>query len=120
MKTTVIKSLFLAIIPLVLFGCGKDSTDDSKKVTSKSFSENGYIPNTLHVTRFEGTYAITGIIKRGKHLTAIINKKIVSSGTELDPGVVLTKITPTYVVISFGNSEYLIRPTEIQKKINMH
>ena len=120
MKNLMIKRVLIGVALLALFGCGDDSKEVTEKVSSNSFSPNGKIPNTLTVTRFEGKYKITGILKKGSRFIAIINGKMVTAGTELDPGVVLIKIDPTYATISFGNAEFLIRPTEIQNSLNTH
>jgi hypothetical protein len=120
MKNLMLKKVLVGVALLALFGCGDDSKDSGLKVSSNSFSPNGKIPNTLTVTRFDGKYKITGILKKGNRLIAIINEKMVTAGTELDPGVVLISIQPTYAIISFGNAKFLIRPTEIQNKLNTH
>jgi len=104
--------LFGGVIVLLLSGCEKKRGVASHKITGSSPSSTGEIPNTLTVTRFSGTYTITGIATKKDCLVAIINGKMLREGAELDPGVVLSEVHPSYVVITFGNSRYIIKPSK--------
>jgi len=112
-NSSIFKSfLFLGVVVLLLLGCERKPDVVSHKITGSSPSSTGKIPNTLTVTRFSGTYTITGIATKKGFLVAIINGKMVREGAELDPGVVLSEVHPSYVVITFGSSRYIIKPNK--------
>ncbi len=101
-------ALLIATVSLFMVGCGgRDSTTDMNS-----------LPDTLKVKKLSKTYVITGIGERGTNRVAIINDEVVTLGMELDPGVVLKDIQLTYAVIIHGNSEYLIRPENIQNELD--
>ena len=101
-------TLLIASISLFMVGCG--GRDSKTNMNS--------LPDTLKVKQLSKTYVITGIGERGTNRVAIINDEVVTLGMELDPGVVLKDIQLTYAVIIHGNSEYLIRPENIQNELD--
>ncbi len=64
------------------------------------------------------TYVITGIGISDTKKVAIINGVAITSGKEIGPGVVLKDVQPTYAVIVHGNTEYLLRPENIQSELD--
>ena len=101
-------ALLIATVSLFMAGCGGWGSE--KNLNS--------LPDTLKVKKLSKTYVITGIGERGTNRVAIINDEVVTLGMELDPGVVLKDIQLTYAVIVHGNSEYLIRPENIQNELD--
>jgi hypothetical protein len=99
---------------LLLCSCADDS--------GQKMPEDGTIPaivnNTLKIRKAKKTYVITGIGSSGTNKVAIINNEILTPGKEIDPGVVLLDIQPTYAVIGHGNSKYLLRPEDIQAELD--
>lgn len=55
-------------------------------------------------------YTINGFGNGSKQDVAIINGKFTTVGAELDKGVVVKKITPTYVEISYEGNHYRLHP----------
>lgn len=109
MKLKTLKTVPLfAIIPLLMASCGNQ--EPTKDLNS--------LPNTLEVKHLSKTYVITGIGLRRTKKVAIINDEVVTLGMELDPGVVLKDIQPTYAVILHGNTEHLLRPENIQEELD--
>jgi len=110
------KFLLLATIPLLLSGCGKKESPEGTESPQDSALEA--LPDTLKIKKCPNTYIITGIGSSGVQNAAIINNQLLTPGTEIDPGVVLSKIYPTYVIIIHENTEYLIRPEDIQNELD--
>ncbi len=108
------QALIIACIPLFLASCGgdasKEAPNDGKAPTA--------LPNTLKVKRLSKTYVITGIGLRGSNKVAIINSQVVTPGMEVDPGVVLEDVQPTYAIILVGNTKHLLRPEGIQTEMD--
>jgi len=102
--------LLLMGIPLLIASCGGEPPEAGSTPSS--------LPNILKVKRISKTYVISGIGTRGSNTVAIINDQVVKPGMELDPGVVLKDVRPTYATILFGNTEYLIRPENIQSEMD--
>lgn len=101
-------TLLVAAIALFMAGCGGRASETSMDS----------LPDTLKVKQLSKTYIITGIGERGTNRVAIINDEVVTPGMELDPGVVLKDIQLTYAVILHGNTEYLLRPENIQNELD--
>ncbi len=102
--------LLLMGIPLLIASCGGEPPDTG--------STPATLPNILKVKRISKTYVISGIGTSGSNTVAIINDQVVTPGMELDPGVVLKDVQPTYATILFGNKEYQIRPENIQSEMD--
>ena len=102
------KALLLATILLFMVGCGGKDAGKNRDT----------LPDTLKVKQLSKTYVITGIGVGGTNKVAIINDDVVTPGSELDPGVVLKDVHPTYAVILHGNTEHLIRPENIQNELD--
>jgi uncharacterized lipoprotein YajG len=107
------KSCVLAIILLLLSGCSEQETTliEPGTVPKK-------LPSTLKINRKSATYVITGIGLSGNNKVAIINNEVVVPGAEVGNGVVLKDIQPTYVTLLSGNSQYHIRPEDIQNQLD--
>lgn len=107
---------------LLLQGCGKDSDPDGQASAQSSSATDpaalAVLPSSLKIDREEKTYVITGIGLRGSNTVAIINGSVVIPGEEIDPGVVLEEIQPTYAIIRAGQTKYLIRPEDIQRELD--
>ncbi len=114
------KALAIAAIPLLLQGCGdkpKASAPPEPQAANPAAPPK-VLPSTLKVKRQSKTYLITGIGMGGTNSVAIINDQVVTPGMEIDSGVVLKEIHPTYATIAIGNSEYLLRPESIQNELD--
>ena len=101
-------TLLISVITLLMAGCGGTGSEGNLDT----------LPDTLKVKQLSKTYVITGIGLRGSNKVAIINDVVVTPGMELDPGVVLKDVQPTYAVILHGNTEHLLRPENIQSELN--
>jgi len=114
------KALLIAAIPLLLSGCGEKRQEPPPTAVPKAepTAPPKVLPSTLKVKRQSKTYVITGIGMGGTNSVAIINDKVVTPGMEIDPGVVLREVHPTYATIAIGNSEYLLRPKDIQNELD--
>lgn len=110
----------IAILSLFLSGCGGDAQDvlATQNKKSRSAVSTETLPSMLKVKRAEKTYVVTGLAKSGTRKIAIINGKNILSGEEIDPGVLLKDVQPTYAIILVGGTEHLIRPEAIQKKMD--
>lgn len=110
MKMKTVKNvLLIAFIPLLITGCGGDP---DMGTTPNS------LPSTFKIKRLSKTYIITGLGLKGTNKVAIINNQMVSPGMELDPGVILKDVQPTYAVILHGGVEHLLRPEDIQRELD--
>jgi hypothetical protein len=107
------KSCLLAVIPLLLSGCAEQETTTIDPGTVPKT-----LPTTLKIKRKSATYVITGIGLSGNNKVAIINNEVVVPGAEVGKGVVLKDIQPTYVTLLSGNSQYHLRPENIQKELD--
>ncbi|HEY5652776.1 MAG TPA: hypothetical protein VIR63_00190 [Pontiella sp.] len=66
----------------------------------------------------QGTaYTISGLGVSGSDCFAIINKQVLRVGTEIAPGVILQEVRHTYAVFNVGGTLHLIRPEDIQSKL---
>ena len=106
---TMKNALLIAVIPLLIAGCGGDP--DTGTTTNS-------LPNTFKIKQLSKTYTITGLGLKGTNKVAIINDQMVTPGTELDPGVMLKDVQPTYAVILHGGVEHLLRPEDIQRNLD--
>lgn len=106
--------LLAAGICLFTASCGNDTQQEEPLTESQA---PAVLPDTLKVKRFSKTYVITGIGVRGTNSVAIINNQILSQGEEIDPGVILKNIYPTYACIVHENKEHLLRPENIQNEM---
>ena len=61
-----------------------------------------------------GKFKLNGFGKKDGKSMAIINGKLVTVGMELDPGVIVKKITDTYVEISVEGSRYRLYSASLQ------
>ncbi|MCK4564072.1 MAG: hypothetical protein KAU94_05315 [Verrucomicrobia bacterium] len=111
---TLRNALLIAGIPLLIVGCGGEAPDAG--ATPDSLPNT--LPDTLKVKRLSKTYVITGIGLSDTKKVAIINGVAITSRKEIDPGVVLKDVQPTYAVILHGNTEHLLRPENIQTKLD--
>ncbi len=62
--------------------------------------------------KFTERFTLNGLAKRGDQNIAIINGNVASIGTEVEPGVVVEKITVSYVDLSFEGKRYRLSPPE--------
>lgn len=109
---TLRNALLVAAIPLFIAGCGGKAPDGAEGAAPSA------LPDTLKIKRLSKTYVITGIGLRGTNKVAIINDQIVIPGMEIDPGVVLKDVQPTYAIILHGNTKHLLRPENIQNELD--
>ena len=107
---TLRNALLIAGIPLLIAGCGGEAPDAGATPDT--------LPDTLKIKRSSKTYVITGIGLSDTKKVAIINGVAITSGKEIDPGVLLKDVQPTYAVILQGNTEHLLRPENIQTKLD--
>ncbi len=105
---TVKKTVLVALIPLLLSGCGGNDGNGSVD----------QLPNTLKVDRKSKTYIITGIGLSDTKKVAIINDVAITVGDEIDDGVLLKDVQATYVVVLVGATEYRLRPENIQNELD--
>ena len=63
---------------------------------------------------FTQRFTLNGLGKRGDQSIAIINGEIASIGTELEPGVVVEKITDSHVDLLFEGKRYRLYPQVTQ------
>ena len=114
-----IKKVLITLgIALLLAGCGDTPPDEPQASERKPSAIPKLLPDTLKVKRSSKTYVITGIGLGGSNKVAIINNKVIKRGMEIDPGVVLKDVQSTYATIRFGNTDYLIRPENIQSELD--
>jgi len=106
--------LFFVGISLLIASCG----DDTPKEVLKEGETPVALPDTLKVKRLSKTYVITGIGLSNSNKVAIINNQVVMPGIEIDPGVVLEDVQPTYAIILVGNTKHLLRPEGIQHELD--
>lgn len=111
-----ISKIFLILgATLLLAGCGQKGEQEQSL-------EPGEVPavlsDTLQVKRSSKTYVINGIGISGSNTVAIINNEVVVPGAELDPGVELESIHPTYASILIDGRKHMIRPESIQKELD--
>jgi len=106
--------LLFAGISLLVASCG----DNTPKEELKEGKTPAALPNTLKVKRLSKTYVITGIGLSNSNKVAIINNQIVTMGMEIDPGVVLEDVQPTYAIILVENTKHLLRPEGIQSELD--
>jgi hypothetical protein len=107
------KASLIAVIPLILSGCGKQ-----KPVAIEPGAIPETLPTTLKIKQKSAAYVITGIGLSGSNKVAIINDEVVVPGKEVGEGVVLKDINPTYVTLLSGNTEYHLRPESIQNELD--
>jgi len=107
-------ALLMAGISLVIASCGGDAPPEIVD-TGKTPLD---LPDTLKVKRLSKTYVITGIGVSGSNSVAIINNQVLTPGMEIDPGVILKNVQPTYATIAHGNTDHLLRPKNIQNEMN--
>lgn len=114
------KALVFACTSLLLAGCGdrQKETPPETVQAQTSFAMPTVLPNILKVKRLSKTYVITGIGLSGTNKVAIINNQVLKPGMEVDPGVVLKDIQPTYAIIVVGNTQHLLRPEDIQRELD--
>jgi hypothetical protein len=112
MKKIIQKTLLTAGIALLLASCGEKAPGST---TSSSLDS---LPDTLKIKRLSKTYVITGIGVSGSNRVAIINDQVVTPGIEIDSGVVIKEIHPTYATLNVGGKEHLLRPEDIQRKLD--
>jgi len=105
---TIKKTALVALIPLLLSGCGGNDGNGSMD----------HLPNTLKVDRKSKTYIITGIGLSDTKKVALINDVAITVGDEIDTGVLLKDVQATYVVVLVGATEYRLRPESIQKELD--
>lgn len=122
MNAKALQKQVLAVICASLFlaGCGKrpeETPQDAVQVQPPSKTPT-VLPNILKVKRDSKTYVITGIGLSGTNKVAIINNQVLKPGKEIDPGVVLKDVQPTYAIIVVGNTQHLIRPEDIQRELD--
>jgi hypothetical protein len=98
-------------------GCGRKSADADGR-TAGDKSTPAVLPSILKIKRESKTYVITGIGLKGSTKVAIINDKVVSPGEEIDPGVFVKEVQPTYAIIVVGSKEHLLRPEDIQRELD--
>jgi len=108
------QALIIACIPLFLASCG----GDAPKEAPGDGKTPAALPDTLRVKRLSKTYVITGIGLSDSNKVAIINNQVVTPGMEIDPGVMLKDVQPTYAIILVGNTKYLLRPEDIQNEMD--
>jgi hypothetical protein len=108
----------LSLGALLLAGCGKKKEAPEKPAATDAEGVPITLPDTLTVKRNSKTYVITGIGLSKDKKVAIINNEVVERGNEIDPGVILADVQPTYAVIQIGNTTHLIRPEAIQQQLN--
>ncbi len=108
---TLKNALLLAAIPLLIAGC-------EDKAPPKEEGIPQTIPSTLKVKRMSKTYVITGFGLSNTKTVAIINGEAITAGEEIDDGVLLKDVYPTYAVILIGNTEHLLRPEYIQSELD--
>lgn len=102
------KNVLVALVPLLLSGCGGNNGNGSMD----------RLPNTLKVDRKSKTYVITGIGLSDTKKVAIINDVAITVGNEIDTGVLLKDVQATYVVVLVGATEYRLRPENIQNVLD--
>ena len=107
--------LIIACVSVFLTGCG-DSQKEAAGMDSSGVPS--VLPDTLKIKRSKTTYVITGIGTGGTNKVAIINNQVLKLGKEIAPGVVLVDVQPTYVTILAGNTRHLLRPGDMQRKID--
>ena len=107
-------ALLIAGIPLFIASCGGDAS----KEKAGDGTTPATLPDTLKVRKLSKTYVITGIGLSGSNKVAIINNQVVTPGMEIGSGVVLKDVQPTYATILHGNTEYLLRPENIQNELD--
>ena len=112
------KALFIAGIPLFLASCGDRPQEASQEMDTIPSVAPKVLPDTLKIKRHSKTYVITGIGLSGSNKVAIINNEVVQPGMEIDPGVVLKDVQPTYAILLAGNTQHLIRPENIQAELD--
>ncbi len=113
------QALIIACIPLFLAGCGEDTTPpEAVQAAQPPSATPTILPSILKVKRHSKTYVITGIGLSGSNKVAIINNQIVKPGMEVDPGVVLKDVQPTYAIIIVGDTQHLLRPEDIQRELD--
>jgi hypothetical protein len=116
------KSLLVASAFLLLAGCGKAPQEAQRErqpeAVDKPLVAPDVLPATLTVKRLSKTYVISGIGLGGSNKVAIINNQVIKPGMEIDAGVVLKDVQPTYAIILYGNTEHLIRPEDIQREMD--
>ena len=113
--------LFLACLVLLVSGCSRDEPQPetpAKTAAPPPAGDPDVLPDTLKIKRGETTYVITGIGLKAETKVAIINNKVVKPGEEIDTGVVLEDVQPTYAIIRVGNTKHLLRPEDIQREMD--
>lgn len=113
--------LFFAGISLLIASCGGDTPKEALKegeTPSALPKIPSALPDTLKVKRLSKTYVITGIGLSKSNKVAIINNQVVMMGVEIDPGVVLEDVQPTYAIILEGNTKHLLRPEDLQYELD--
>ncbi len=115
MNAKPLRNILLFIgISLFIASCGGDAPMEAPSEGETPTA----LPDTLKVKRLSKTYVITGIGVSGSNSVAIINNQVLKPGMEIDPGVILKNIRPTYATILHGNTEYFLRPVNIQTEMD--
>jgi hypothetical protein len=112
------RALFVLGMPMFLSGCGDGRQEAPSATPINPTVAPEVLPNTLKVKLRSKTYEITGIGVGGSNRVAIINNQVLKPGMEIDPGVVLKEIQPTYATILIGKKEYQLRPEDIQREMD--
>jgi len=112
------KVLFIVGIPLLLASCGERQKETPGEISADPTVAPKVLPSILKIKRHSKTYVITGIGLSGSNKVAIINNQVVKPGMEIDPGVVLKDVQPTFAVILEGNTRHLLRPENIQAELD--
>ena len=115
--------LYMTCISLLLPGCSKETSEPEPKApgttrVQSSSTTPDVLPDRLEIKRQEKTYVISGIGLKGDTKVAIINNKVAKPGEEIDTGVVLEDVQPTYAIIRVGNTRHLLRPEDIQRELD--
>ena len=106
-------ALLMAGIALFIASCGGEAKDSPGQGRTPDA-----LSDTLKVKQLSKTYVITGIGVSGSNSVAIINNQVFTPGMEIDPGVTLKNIHPSYATLVHGNTEHLLRPESIQNEMD--
>lgn len=127
-KSTCILSLLSAVF-ITTAGCTeKDAQEKTTAVIDQPAIKQAIVPHdpknppkklpdVFKVAKSTKNYLISGIGYSAKNKVAIINKHVFREGEEIDPGVYVQNIYPTYVSIMSNSQQIQIRPEAIQSKM---